>query len=57
VHTGVATEDMLARLAAERDHIDARIRDLAGTRERLDGIIAAASAPDEECVLAGNGGR
>jgi DNA-binding transcriptional MerR regulator len=57
LHTGVATKDMLTRLAAQRDEIDARIRDLAATRERLDGIIAAASAPDEECVQAENGGR
>ncbi|GAB2842190.1 MerR family transcriptional regulator [Actinoallomurus bryophytorum] len=57
VHTGVATEDMLARLAAERDHLDAQIRDLTGTRERLDGIITAAGDPEEECVLSENGAR
>jgi hypothetical protein len=40
-----ATEAMLTRLAAERDRIDAQIRDLTTTRERLDAVIAAASRP------------
>jgi DNA-binding transcriptional MerR regulator len=55
VYTGVATEDMLARLVTERDRIDAQILDLVGTRERLDGIIAAAVNPNKECVPLENG--
>ena len=43
LHTGVATSDMLARLTAERDRIDAQSRELAATRDRLDAVIAAAS--------------
>ena len=42
VHTGVATVEMLAQLAVERDRIDAQVRDLTTTRDRLDSIITAA---------------
>ncbi|NHC46276.1 MerR family transcriptional regulator [Motilibacter aurantiacus] len=41
VHTGIATTQMLDRLAAERDRLDAQIADLTATRERLDAVIAA----------------
>ncbi|MBE1531933.1 MerR family transcriptional regulator [Actinomadura algeriensis] len=40
VATGVATPEMLDRLAAERARIDRQIRDLAETRDRLDTVIA-----------------
>lgn len=49
VHTGIATPQMLDRLCAERDRIDAQVRDLAATRDRLDAVIVAASAPAEHC--------
>lgn len=42
VHTGVATPQMLIQLAIERDRIDAQVRDLAATRDRLDDVISAA---------------
>ncbi|SDQ39786.1 MerR family transcriptional regulator [Quadrisphaera sp. DSM 44207] len=42
VHTGAATPQMLQRLAAERERIDAQVHDLAATRDRLDAVIAAA---------------
>ncbi|MCA2214993.1 MerR family transcriptional regulator [Jidongwangia harbinensis] len=51
VYTGVATETMLAQLAAERDRITAQIDDLTSTRDRLDSIIAAAGDPVRECDL------
>ncbi|GAA2317845.1 MerR family transcriptional regulator [Streptomyces violaceusniger] len=40
--TGVATPADIARLAAERDRIDAQMANLATTRDRLDAVIAAA---------------
>ncbi len=44
VHTGIATPAMIARLAVERNRLDARLRDLARTRDRLDDVITAAEA-------------
>ncbi|MEU4897119.1 MerR family transcriptional regulator [Streptomyces sp. NPDC044780] len=41
-HTGIATPDILARLAAERDRINAQMADLAMTRDRLEAVIEAA---------------
>ncbi|MFJ1648548.1 MerR family transcriptional regulator [Streptomyces sp. NPDC088258] len=41
---GKATLELLDRLAAERDHIDQHITDLTHTRDRLDSVIAGASA-------------
>src|SRR6476469_2176392 len=52
VHSGVATEGMLIHLVEERDRMDVRIRELVTTRERLDGIIAAAAARGADCDLA-----
>ncbi|MFY1674683.1 MerR family transcriptional regulator [Plantactinospora sp. WMMB334] len=40
VHTGVATDDMIARLVTEREAIDVQIADLATTRDRLQEIIS-----------------
>ena len=42
VHTGIATPATLGRLTVERDRIDAQIRDLTSTRDRLDAVIVAA---------------
>jgi DNA-binding transcriptional MerR regulator len=44
VADGRATPELLGRLAAERDRIDRQISDLVSTRDRLDGVIANASA-------------
>jgi DNA-binding transcriptional MerR regulator len=44
VVNGEATPELLARLSSERDRIDRQIGDLAGTRDRLDAVIAAATA-------------
>lgn len=39
VHTGIATAETLARLGAERVRIDAQVRDLMTTRDKLDEVI------------------
>lgn len=39
---GNATPELLDRLSAERDHIDAKISELAATKNRLDTVIAGA---------------
>lgn len=44
VHTGIATPETLARLAIERERVDARVLELVATRDRLDEVIAAATA-------------
>jgi DNA-binding transcriptional MerR regulator len=44
IHSGVSTPETLARLAAERDRIDAQIDGLRDTRDRLDAVIATASS-------------
>ncbi|MFC1406351.1 MULTISPECIES: MerR family transcriptional regulator [Streptacidiphilus] len=41
---GKATPELLNRLAVERGHIDQHIADLTHTRDRLDAVIAGASA-------------
>lgn len=43
VRTGIATDQTLARLAFERDRIEARVTELVATRDRLDAIITAAT--------------
>lgn len=43
VVTGVATTEMLDRLIAERERIEAHIRDLIDTRDRLDEVLALAA--------------
>jgi len=40
---GNATEELLERLAAERDRIDERITDLSRARNRLDSVVSAAT--------------
>jgi hypothetical protein len=49
MHTGVATPDMLARLAAERDRIQVRLTELTETRDRLDAVITAARDTGHDC--------
>lgn len=44
LHTGIATDAILGRLAAERDRIDAQVRELIATRDRLDSVIGTATA-------------
>ncbi|MDG6109291.1 MerR family transcriptional regulator [Dactylosporangium aurantiacum] len=44
VYTGHATAHTLALLAAERDRIEEQITGLTATRDRLDAVIAAATA-------------
>lgn len=44
VHSGFTTPAMLDQLVTERDRIDAQIRELSGTRGRLDEVIEAARA-------------
>ena len=41
VHTGIATPEMIARIATERDRIDQQVRDLTATRDRMDEVLAA----------------
>ncbi len=40
---GVATPELLDRLAAERDRIDGQIGDLVSARDRLDTVITNAT--------------
>lgn len=44
VVNGTATPELLDRLSAERERIDSRIGDLVSARDRLDTVIAAATA-------------
>lgn len=41
-----ATPRLIAELHAERDRLDKSIRELAASREVLDGVISAATHPD-----------
>jgi DNA-binding transcriptional MerR regulator len=40
--SAVTGADLVAKMLAERDRIDARVTELTATREKLDGLIAAA---------------
>jgi len=42
VHSGVVTADVVDRLEDQRERIDAQLRDLSATRDRLDDLIVAA---------------
>lgn len=55
VHNGIATPDMVARLVAGRERVQAQIRGLSETRDRLDQVIAVArdSGPVAPPVTAG----
>ncbi|GAA3264512.1 MerR family transcriptional regulator [Nonomuraea helvata] len=50
VDAKVSTPQSRARLAAERDRIDAQIAALARTRDRLDAVIACAGSPASGCA-------
>jgi DNA-binding transcriptional MerR regulator len=49
VDSKVSTPESRARLAAERDRIDAQIAELTLARDRLDAIMALAAAPAGSC--------
>ena len=49
VDAGVSTPESRARLAAERDRIDARIAELIIARDRLNDIIDVTSRPNPAC--------
>lgn len=51
VDARVSTPQARARLAAERDRIEARIAGLAAARDRLDTVIAVSHDPDSGCVF------
>ncbi|WP_308257936.1 MerR family transcriptional regulator [Pseudonocardia lacus] len=42
VHSGLVTDDVVERLREQRERIDAQLRDLSATRDRLDELIGAA---------------
>ena len=46
----VVTDEIRARLGAERDRLDAHVAALVATRDRLDFLIAASERPDEQCT-------
>jgi DNA-binding transcriptional MerR regulator len=50
VEAKVSTPESRARLAAERDRIDAQIAALTRTRDRLDAVIAFSGSPDSGCM-------
>ncbi|MEU7742450.1 MerR family transcriptional regulator [Nonomuraea sp. NPDC049158] len=50
VEAKVSTPESRARLAAERDRIDAQITALTHTRDRLDTVIAHCGTPDSGCA-------
>ncbi|MFI9560953.1 MerR family transcriptional regulator [Nonomuraea endophytica] len=51
VDAKVSTPESRARLAAERDRINAQIAALARTRDNLDAVIASAERPSSVCAL------
>ena len=52
VDAGVSTPQSRARLAAERDRIDAQIAELVQTRDRLDEVITLSTSPTNGCTVA-----
>jgi DNA-binding transcriptional MerR regulator len=46
-----STPESRARLASERDRIDTQIQELTATRDRLDAVIAASTAPGNGCTV------
>ncbi|MDF5754413.1 MerR family transcriptional regulator [Spongiactinospora sp. TRM90649] len=50
VDAKVSTPESRARLAAERDRIDAQIAALTRTRDRLDAVIAFSGTPESGCA-------
>ena len=52
VDANVSTPESRARLAAERDRIDAQITELITTRDRLDAVIKLSTSPESNCAVA-----
>ncbi|SDJ00526.1 MerR family transcriptional regulator [Nonomuraea jiangxiensis] len=50
VEARVNTPESRARLAAERDRIEAQIAALTRTRDRLDAVIAISESPESGCT-------
>ncbi|MEV0350722.1 MerR family transcriptional regulator [Nonomuraea sp. NPDC050680] len=50
VEANVSTPESRARLAAERNRIDAQITTLTRTRDRLDTVIRLSESPDSDCM-------
>jgi DNA-binding transcriptional MerR regulator len=48
-----STPESRARLAAERDRIDAQITELIRTRDKLDAVIALSTSPLSGCTAVG----
>jgi hypothetical protein len=46
---GVTADSVADRLVVERDRIDAQVRDLMNTRDRLDALITTAADPHPGC--------
>ncbi|MGV9384683.1 MerR family transcriptional regulator [Nonomuraea sp. NPDC003707] len=55
VDAKVSTPESRARLAAERDRIDAQIAALTRTRDQLDTVIAFAGSPASGCAWIADG--
>jgi DNA-binding transcriptional MerR regulator len=51
VDAKVSTPESRARLAAERERIDAQIAELTLTRDRLDSVIALSTDPAGDCTV------
>jgi DNA-binding transcriptional MerR regulator len=51
VDAQVSTPQSRARLARERDRIEAQIRELTETRDRLDAVIAQSQDPAGPCTV------
>ena len=54
VDAKVSTPESRARLAAERDRIDAQIEELTRTRDKLDTVIALSTSPLSNCTSVGS---
>ncbi|MBU2663396.1 MerR family transcriptional regulator [Actinoplanes bogorensis] len=52
VDANVSTPESRARLAFERDRIDAQIAELIQARDRLDAVIEMSTSPESGCVVA-----
>jgi len=54
VDANESTPESRARLAAERDRIDAQIAELTRTRDKLDAVIALSTNPLSGCTVVAN---
>ena len=46
----VVTDEVRARLGAERDRLDAHVAALVATRDRLDSLVVASEQAVEQCA-------